>query len=92
MFCAGFMGCNKAVVTNTVYRDVNVPVRCNVTVPPRPEYNPNPVLGVVDLLEYVEKLEVLLHTCTDKTTTKDITELEKAAKESTAKVLKGGWR
>jgi hypothetical protein len=63
--CAVFTGCAPKVVTNTVYKDVYIPVRCNVTPPPRPQYNPNPVLGVVDILEYVEKLELLLKTCTE---------------------------
>jgi len=52
-------------VTKIEYRDVLVPVRCNVTIPPRPTYNGNPVMGVVDILEYTEKLEALLKACTE---------------------------
>jgi hypothetical protein len=63
MLCAVFMGCGSKVVTRVEYRDVMIPVRCNVAVPPRPTYNPNQVLGVVDMLEYVETLELLLHNC-----------------------------
>lgn len=55
--------CAPKTVTKTEYRDVLVPVRCNVSVPPRPEYNPDPVMGVVDLCEYAEKLEALLNVC-----------------------------
>jgi len=57
------LNCAPKTVTKIEYRDVYVPVRCNVSIPPRPAYNPNPVLGVVDILEYTEKLEVLLNTC-----------------------------
>ena len=53
------------MVTKIEYRDVKVPVRCNVGVPPRPEYNHDPVMGVVDLCEYAERLEVLLKTCVE---------------------------
>jgi hypothetical protein len=52
-------------VTRIEYRELKVPVRCNVTMPPRPAYNPDPVLGVVDILEYAEKLEALLKACTE---------------------------
>jgi len=51
------------VVARIEYRDVLVPVRCNVAVPPRPAYNPDAVMGVVDLCDYAERLEVLLKKC-----------------------------
>lgn len=53
------------MTVRTEYRDVLVPVRCNVSVPPRPGYNRDPVMGVVDLCEYAEKLETLLKACTE---------------------------
>jgi hypothetical protein len=43
---------------------VYVPVKCNAPVPERPAYNPDPVKGVVDILEYTEKLELIIKTCT----------------------------
>jgi len=43
---------------------VLVPVRCDVQVPERPRYGDDPVMGVVDLCEYAEKLELLLKICT----------------------------
>ena len=52
------------MATKIEYRDVKVPVRCSVSVPPRPVYNSDPVMSVVDLCEYIEKLELLLKTCT----------------------------
>jgi hypothetical protein len=52
-------------VTKVEYRDVLVPVRCNVAVPPRPPYNPDTVMGVVDICEYAEKLEALLTICAE---------------------------
>jgi len=58
------LSCAPRAVTKVEYRDVYVPVRCNVSIPPRPGYNADPVMGVVDLCEYAEKLEMLLHTCT----------------------------
>jgi hypothetical protein len=64
--CAAFAitGCAPKTVTKIEYRDVKVPVRCDVTVPPRPAYNPDAVTGVVDILEYAEMLEALLRACT----------------------------
>jgi len=62
LFCAVTTGCSK-VVTKIEYRDVAVPVRCDVAVPPRPAYNADPVMGVVDILEYAETLEALLRAC-----------------------------
>jgi len=58
------LGCAPKTVTRIEYRDVYIPVRCEVQMPPRPAYNPDPVMGVVDILEYTEKLELLLKTCT----------------------------
>lgn len=52
-------------MTKVEYRDVLVPVRCNVAVPPRPPYNPDTVMGVVDICEYAEKLEALLTICAE---------------------------
>jgi hypothetical protein len=43
---------------------VYVPVKCNAPVPERPAYNPDPVMGVLDILEYVEKLELIIKACT----------------------------
>jgi len=66
MLCfAAFMGlnCTPRTVTRVEYRQVYMPVRCNVAVPPRPAYNGDPVAGAVDLCEYTEMLEILLHTC-----------------------------
>jgi len=51
-------------VTKTEYRDVLVPVKCNAPMPPRPAYDGDPVMGVVDLLEYTEKLELIIKACT----------------------------
>jgi hypothetical protein len=59
-----------------------------VDVPARPAYNPNPALGVVDILEYVETLELLLHNCADGTGKRELSEVEAAAKESTKSVLR----
>ena len=66
MFCVAFTvsSCAPRTVTKTEYVEVKVPVRCSVTIPPRPPYNPNPVMGVIDVLEYTEKLETLLKICT----------------------------
>jgi hypothetical protein len=57
--------CAPRAVIKTEYRDVMVPVRCNVTIPPRPIYNGDPVMGAVDVLEYAEKLEALLKVCAE---------------------------
>jgi len=57
--------CSPKIVTKTVveYRDVYIPTKCNVTIPTRPEYRHDAVLGLVDLLEYIEKLEALFGAC-----------------------------
>ena len=62
--CAVFLSCAPKVVTKTEYRDVYVPVKCNAPIPPRPMYDGDPVMGVVDLLEYTEKLELIIKACT----------------------------
>ena len=64
IFCAGIMGCAPKVTTKIEYRDVYVPVKCNAPVPEKPAYNPDPVMGVLDILEYVEKLELIIKACT----------------------------
>jgi len=65
MCCVASVGLNCAprVVTKIEYRDVKVPVRCNVSIPPRPAYRGDPTMGVVDMLEYTERLETLLKVC-----------------------------
>lgn len=68
LLCVAFTGLNCAprIVTKVEYRDVLVPVRCNVTTPPRPKYEGDPVMGTISILEYVEKLETLLKVCTEE--------------------------
>ena len=68
--CAIFTACAPKTVTKIEYRDVFVPVKCNAPIPQRPEYNADPVMGVVDLLEYVEKLELVIKACTGIETNK----------------------
>ena len=65
--CAAFTGsgCVPRTAIKTEYRDVLVPVRCGVVMPPRPSYNPDPAAGVVDLCEYAERLEILLKVCVE---------------------------
>jgi len=52
-------------MTKVEYRDVKVPVRCEVHIPPRPAYNDDTVMGIVDILEYTEMLETLLRVCVE---------------------------
>jgi hypothetical protein len=63
ILCCVALQCTRTV-TKIEYRDVYIPVRCNINIPDRPAYNPNTVMGVINVLEYCEKLEVLLKTCT----------------------------
>jgi len=62
-----YLNCAPRTVTKVEYRveyrDVLQPVRCNVTIPPWPVYNGDPVMGVVDLCEFTEKVLLLLNTC-----------------------------
>ena len=59
------LNCAPKTVTKIEYRDVMVPVRCNVVVPPKPERNPDRVLDISYVYEYADKLERLLRVCVE---------------------------
>jgi hypothetical protein len=54
-----------APVIKTEYVTVEVPVRCEMERPERPEKSDNPLTGLIDILAYTRKLEVTLDACTD---------------------------
>jgi hypothetical protein len=54
-----------APVIKTEYVTVEVPVRCEVERPERPEKSDNPLTGLIDILAYTRKLEVTLDACMD---------------------------
>lgn len=59
-----FSGCAGPGQTEYIYKDVYVPVRCQIIKPVRPVYQPDPVTATVEILEYTETLETLLNICT----------------------------
>lgn len=71
LFCAGLLflvllsgcACKPEIVWKTEYRDVYVPVKCDVSMPDRPEINEDAVIMVLDLVGYAAELEALLEVC-----------------------------
>jgi hypothetical protein len=55
-----------APVAKTEYVILEVPVRCDIQPPSRPEKSADPLLTLVDVLAYTLKLEAALKACTLK--------------------------
>jgi hypothetical protein len=47
----------------TEYRDVLKPIPCDVPIPERPPINSSTYIMAVDVLKYVETLEIRLYQC-----------------------------
>jgi hypothetical protein len=54
------------VVYKTIYQDVYVPVRCDISTPTKPAKADNAVLQVIDLITYTHELESALQVCTEE--------------------------
>lgn len=66
MLTAAYLpGCAKPAepVYMTVYNDVLVPVKCEVDMPVRPLPADNPVVCMLDILQYAQELEITLKIC-----------------------------
>jgi hypothetical protein len=62
VLAAAFLtGC--APVIKTEYITVKVPVRCEAERPERPIKQTDPILGLIDILEYTALLEIALDEC-----------------------------
>lgn len=51
------------IISRTSYQDVNMPVRCNVELPPKPEFDENDPPTAGDVAAYYEEVERLLLLC-----------------------------
>lgn len=60
-----FTGCSS-VKTAIVTKDVYIPVKCEVDIPPRPVKVDSTSRNVISILEYTEKLEVIIEACVEK--------------------------
>lgn len=66
IFTAVYMpGCTNQpeVVYRTVYKDVLVPVKCDITLPIRPIQTDSPVLNTLNIIEYTQTMEIALKAC-----------------------------
>lgn len=57
-----FMGCSQKVQTQTVYKDVYIPVKCNAKLPKKPE-NKGDFESHKEKMIYFLKVEMLLKQC-----------------------------
>ena len=60
-----FSGCagKERVITQTVYKDVLIPVPCDVPEPQAPGRQENVVFAVIELRDYAERLKLALGAC-----------------------------
>lgn len=62
-----FSGCaSKDVVVKTEFKDVYIPVKCEVKLPPKPKYNPLNLQSVKDIAKYYEIVELELKRCVNE--------------------------
>lgn len=51
------------IISRTSYQDVNMPVRCEVELPPKPSFDETTPLTAGDVAAYYEEVERLLLVC-----------------------------
>lgn len=51
------------IISRTSYQDVNMPVRCEVELPPKPSFDETNPLTAGDVAAYYEEVERLLLVC-----------------------------
>ena len=67
IFCAVlFSGCaaKPNIITKTEFQKVIVPVRCEVELPQKPNFDPENLVSAQELAAYYAQIEVLLIACT----------------------------
>lgn len=65
IFICLIFGCsNKAEAKYyPIYKNVNIPVNCNVTMPEKPKYTGDTVKDNLNILQYAESLKATLLSC-----------------------------
>lgn len=61
--CLGGCATKPEVVTKVEYQEKIIPVRCNVTIPEKPVYDPSDLDTAKGLTLYYSNIEVLLKGC-----------------------------
>ena len=61
--CLGGCATKPEVVTKVEYQEKIIPVRCNVTIPEKPVYDPSDLDTAKGLTLYYSSIEVLLKGC-----------------------------
>lgn len=65
LFALLFVGCSAKpeVITKTIYKDVYVPVKCQVKMPKKPKFEPENLSSAKELAVYYRQVEALLMEC-----------------------------
>ena len=62
--CVSLSGCAaKPAMVRTEYKDVLVPIKCKVTLPAKPKFDPDNMQSAVELATYYQTCEALLKEC-----------------------------
>ena len=62
--CVSLSGCAKQEsLVRTEYKDVLVPIRCKVSLPAKPKFDPDNMQSAVELAKYYQTCEALLKEC-----------------------------
>lgn len=62
--CVSLSGCAKQEpLIRTEYKDVLVPIKCKVSLPVKPKFDPNNMQSALELAKYFQTCEALLKEC-----------------------------
>ena len=62
--CVSLSGCAKQEpLIRTEYKDVLVPIKCKVSLPAKPKFDPDNMQSAVELATYYQTCEALLKEC-----------------------------
>jgi len=62
--CVSLSGCAKQEpLVRTEYKDVLVPIKCKVSLPAKPKFDPDNMQSAVELAKYYQTCEALLKEC-----------------------------
>jgi len=62
--CVFLSGCAaKEPIVRTEYKNVYIPIKCEVKIPVKPKFDPNNMQSAVELAKYYETCEALLKEC-----------------------------
>jgi putative lipoprotein len=62
--CVFLSGCAaKEPIVRTEYKNVYIPIKCEVKIPVKPKFDPNNMQSALELAKYFQACEVLLKEC-----------------------------